>query len=102
MSDSLTASSFAGHEGSTFTVHLDDGTVDLTLDRVTEHDYAGQDSFSVLLRGPKVEGLQQHDTYRVVHDELGDHELFLGPVVTGEQTDEQHYEAGFSRLDEDE
>lgn len=103
MAEDLTASSFADHEGSTFTVHLDDDTVELELDHVTEHDHPDQESFSVLFRGPKSDSLQQHGMYRVVHDELGEYELFLGPVVTGKESDgDQHYEVAFSRMKEDE
>lgn len=100
MAEQLDAASFAGHEGSTFTVHVGDDTVDLELIEITEHDYPHQESFSVLFRGPE-ETLLEHDTYRVEHEELGSHELCLGPVVTGETDDEtQHFEAAFSRLKE--
>lgn len=100
MAEQLDAASFAGHEGSTFTVHVDDDTVDLELIDVTEHDYPGQESFSVLFRGSK-EQVFDHGTYRVEHDELGAHELALGPVVTGEDDEvTQHFEAAFARTKE--
>jgi len=100
MAEQLDAASFARHEGSTFTVHVGDNTVDLELVDVTEHDYPDQESFSVLFRGSK-EQVFDHGTYRVEHDDLGSHDLSLGPVVTGEDDDEtQHFEAAFARKKE--
>jgi len=90
MSESLTADSFSGHEGSTFRVRVGDDTVELELDRVTEHDYPGQESFSVLFRGANVEAFQ-HGMYRIEHDELGEHDLPLGPVTIGDADEDVLY-----------
>lgn len=98
MAKDLTAASFAEHEGSTFTVHVGEETVDLELIDVTEHDYSEQESFSVLFRG-SAEHVFNHGLYRVEHSELGAYDLFIGPVITGQDTDDdtQHFESAFSR-----
>ena len=101
MAEDLNAASFDGHEGSTFTVHVGEETVDLELVEVTEHDYPEQESFSVLFRG-SAEKVFGHGLYRVEHSDLGAYDLFLGPVVAGEDTDDdtQHFETVFSRRKE--
>lgn len=100
MADELTAESFTPHKDFTFTVHLDDDTVALTLLDVSEYDHDTAYGFSVLFGGPS-DQVFSHGTYTVEHSALGTHELALGPVVTQrEADDEQHFEAVFSRLKE--
>lgn len=97
MSESLTADSFSGHEGTTFRVRVGDDTVELELDRVTEHDYSDQESFSVLFRGTSVDAFR-HGMYRIEHDELGKHDLPLGPVtIGGADEDVLYFEAAIAR-----
>jgi len=100
MSESLSADTFSGHEGSIFRVRIGDDTVELELDRVTEHDRPDQESFSVLFRGPKADAFQ-HGMYHVDHDELGEHDLPLGPVTIGNaDEDVLYFEATITRLEE--
>lgn len=101
MSDELTANSFSPHEESTFTVHVNDDTVALTLLDVSEYDHGAAHGFSVLFHGPS-DQVFSHGTYTVEHSALGTHEFALGPVVADREAedDEQHFEAVFSRLKE--
>jgi microcystin-dependent protein len=92
---------FAEHKGTTFTVQLDDATVDLELaDVTTTRAHPHIEHTSVLFRCAP-DDVFEHDTYRVAHNTLGTHHIALGPVLTM-SPDVQYMEAVFSRFVEDE
>jgi hypothetical protein len=79
-------------------------TVEVELVEVTERNEndgkqlwatARQERFSILFRGARNPALQQ-GMYRLLHDELGDLELFLVPA--GQDQNSVYYEAVFNRL----
>jgi hypothetical protein len=79
-------------------------TVEVELVEVTERNendgkqpwaIARQERFSILFRGDRNPALQQ-GMYHLLHDELGDLELFLVPA--GQDQNSVCYEAVFNRL----
>jgi len=101
--------SFDGLEGSVFTVvktcipgsvDRDFGPVELTLFKTKDHSNMHVDAFSVLLHGPKAAEFCQ-GTYRLVHPQLEEVDLFLVPILAPGLSQEQVcYEAVISRLRE--
>jgi len=69
--------------------------VEVELVEVEENKMGGNESFSLLFRGP-AEKVFNHDTHKVKHPALGELEVFLGPVFTG-KTDGVYYQAVFNR-----
>ena len=74
------------------------GSIKAELVEVVEKQSDKVVSMSVLFRGPKESALR-NETHLVKHPELGEHKIFLGPVVY-EKQDGIYYEAIFSRLKE--
>lgn len=97
--EALTFETILPHQGETFRIRLDDGSiVETRLTEVTKSSWAGpsragrRDPFSLLFLGPPNVLLPQR-IYRVENDRLGDVDLFLvplGPVPEG-----MRYEAVF-------
>ena len=100
---------FAGHEGSIFTVvktgipgALDEafGPVELELTDVEDTSRGAVDAFSLLFRGPRDKEFEQ-GTYRLDHKVLGSVDLFLVPILNPQPSDMRIcYQAVFSRLKE--
>ena len=109
MPDLLTMKTFAGHEGSTFTVAgtgipgaMDQpfGPVDLELTDIKDHSNEAIDAFSILFRGPREQEFGQGN-YRLEHETLGKVDLFLVPILDPEPRDDRIcYQAVINRLKE--
>ncbi|MDO9307699.1 MAG: hypothetical protein Q7V04_01400 [Deltaproteobacteria bacterium] len=97
MSEALTRNDFAGCLGSIFKVGpASAGQLELTLQQVSElTNCPGQESFSIILRGP-AERLLQQGMYAFEHERIGLREIFIVPVARDEQG--ISYEAIFNRL----
>jgi hypothetical protein len=98
--DWLTCDQFAGRVGERFEVAVEGGApLVLELTEATEGSEAGgpgpdgqeRQQFSLVFLG--IPGLAQ-GTYRLVHAELGDLELFLVPI--GPRGEGMQYEAAFA------
>ncbi|HEX8088853.1 MAG TPA: hypothetical protein VF762_08380 [Blastocatellia bacterium] len=97
MLENLGLSSFSEHLNTKFRV-LAGGDKVVELDLVEAKDLgsnARQERFSMLFRGPLDDALEQR-TYKMEHDRLGSHELFIVPV--GVSGDVREYEVIFNRL----
>ena len=100
---------FAGHEGSIFTVvktgipgALDEafGPVELELTDVEDTSRGAVDAFSLLFRGPTDKEFEQ-GTYRLNHNVIGPVDLFLVPIFDPQPRDTRIcYQAIISRLKE--
>ena len=107
--EKLQLQTFAGHEGSTFTVTgtgvpgaMDQpfGPVDLELTHVEDISRGAVDGFSLLFRGPRDQEFGQAN-YRLQHEVLGEIDLFMVPNLDPQPQDERIcYQAVFSRLKE--
>lgn len=97
MLDTVTRDDFAGCTNTVFKVFPDtaDG-VELVLAEVSElRAVHGQESFSLLFRGPAGKFLQQ-GIYPMEHEQLKRFELFIVPIARDEAG--FSYEAVFNRL----
>lgn len=100
MSDILHKSDFEPYANQMFTVHPPEGEpVEMELFELTENDLPGQESFSVIFKGPKEFVLPQM-IYKFGHPKMGEVDLFLVPISYG-KTDGMYYQAVFSRLIEE-
>ena len=105
----LRLETFAGHEGSTFTVvgtgipgTMDQsfGPVVLELTEVRDLSNDAVDAFSVFFRGPREQEFGQAN-YRLKHSTLGEIDLFLVPILDPQPPDERIlYQSVISRLKE--
>jgi len=95
--DTFTHESFLEHLNTTFRVVQTGGPpIELELVSVTDHDSSPkQVQFSICFRGP-LETLLRQRTYSLLHDRLGEMELFLVPIARG--SDGFRYEAVFNRF----
>ncbi len=95
----VTIETFAGREGETFSVALDDARLDLTLAAVERMPEGwgrtdAREPFSVLFDGPLERVLPQR-TWPLEHADLGRLEIFLVPLgPEGEAT--MRYQAVFT------
>ena len=98
----LTYDVFAGRVGDTFTMDLGAGrTQPVVLAEATQSSEAGgrgpdgqsRLQFSLVFHGPATPTLPQ-SIYRLVHEELGELDLFLVPI--GPDADAMRYEAAFA------
>ena len=89
MRERLERAVFDGHEGTRFTAikagrlgvaDSDIDPVDLTLTRVENRSNETVDAFTCFFHGSKEQELEQA-TYRLVHDVLGEMEVFLVPIL---------------------
>ena len=107
LSETLSEETFAGHEGSTFTVvgtgipgAMDQtfGPVDLELTDVKDLSSEAVEAFSILFRGPREQEFGQGN-YRLEHEALGEVNLFLVPVLDPQPRDDRIcYQSIISRL----
>ena len=107
LSETLSGETFAGHEGSTFTVVgtgipgvMDQtfGPVDLELTGVEDLSSEPVEAFSILFRGPREQEFDQGN-YRLEHKTLGEVNLFLVPILDPQPSDDRIcYQAVISRL----
>jgi hypothetical protein len=72
------------------------GKVDVELVKISDRSSEYTEAFSLLFRGPH-ENVFRHDTHKVKHPQLGELDLFIGPVIYP-KTDGVYYEAVFNRL----
>ena len=101
MSEQLTKASFNPHLNTTFEIQAEGGdSIEAELVEIEEKQSERVDSLSVLFRGPK-DPVLPHETHTVKHPEMGELNLFLGPVIS-EKQDGIYYEAVFTRLKEEE
>ena len=68
--------------------------VPVELVKVEDKSSAALDAFSLMFKG-SMDRVFCHDTHRVRHADMGELELFLGPVHTGKM-DAVYYQAIFS------
>jgi hypothetical protein len=68
--------------------------VPIELVQVEDKSSATLDVFSLMFKGG-MDNVFHHDTHRVRHDDMGELEIFLGPVHTGTM-DAVYYQAIFS------
>ncbi len=73
--------------------------VEMELIELTEKEYPGQESFSLIFRGPLEPVLPQR-TYKLVHTEMGEIQLFMVPINYHRQ-DAIFYQSIFNRLIEE-
>lgn len=86
---------FEPHVGTTFEVTpIGMDPVDVELVEVKESCYASMTGFSLMFKGA-VDRVFRHNTHLMRHPEMGEMEIFLGPVHTG-KTDAVYYQAIFS------
>ncbi len=96
MSTTLTRATFAVHEGETFRIRIDGGTVvELTLVEVSALRPDGDRPFSLLFAGAADTDLRQ-GTYHLEHDSAGPFDLFLVPVGPDPETHRMRYESIFN------
>lgn len=89
---------FEAHVDTTFSVPLEEGSLELTLIEVSsvkaDTTEAGQaEPFSILFRAAGTEQLEQ-GTYSMQHEEMGDLVLFIVPI--GPDDNGMRYEAVFT------
>ena len=85
--DEITAAHFARHIGTTFTIDRESGPVKAELIEVAVLKFSGErpaevkreHAFVAVLESDQAIDLD-HDTHGILHDELGDIDLFLVPV----------------------
>lgn len=96
-------------EKETFTPFLNDkfevypvgmDKVEIELVNVTGKSTEFSEGFSLLFRGPQ-DRVFPHDTQRLKHPEIGEFELFIGPIMYP-KTDGVYYEVIVNRLKKDE
>ena len=98
MADALRHETYAGHEGSIFTVHVnEEESLDLELVDVSVKEFPGQYAFSVVFRGPSDRFFPQ-SSFKVEHQELGELEMFIAPINYKGNRDGIHYEFVVNRL----
>ncbi|CAG7614415.1 hypothetical protein PAESOLCIP111_01706 [Paenibacillus solanacearum] len=91
---SYSISAFREAVGTPFRIPLGDQEVTLQLVNVSEQAVSPNvEQFSLLLQGPLAVFLPQQ-TYRIVHEQLGELELFMVPV--GQAADGFRYEIVFN------
>ena len=105
----VTLETFAGHEGSTFTIvgtgipgAMDQpfGPIELELTDVDDRSRDRVDAFSLLFRGPRVQEFGQAN-YKLKHEAIGEVNLFLVPILDPMPRDDRVcYQAIISRLKE--
>ncbi len=88
---------FAENLNTIFQAYLDDeNTLNIELIEVSELLLSpGQERFAIVFRGPNETFLDQGNR-RLVHDHLGEFELFLVPISKDDQG--TNYEAVFNRV----
>lgn len=98
MSDKLLhKTDFDPHLNTAFQVHTDTlGEVEVELFEVSENDYPGQESFSLIFKAPKEKVFDQK-IYKLTHQGMGEIDLFLTPITYG-KPDAMYYQSVFSRL----
>jgi|SRR5271163_1100935 len=94
MSEALTIRDFAPHLGTRFQV-VPLESYELELTEVTDHSNAKLEQFSLIFTGVASPWLAQ-GLYRLIHPQMGQHELFLVPI--GPDIAGMRYEAAFSRM----
>jgi hypothetical protein len=96
MSNPLTRTTFAGHEGATFRIRDDGGEpASLTLTEVSAARPEGDRPFSLVFNAAADVMLQQ-GTYRLEHDTIGSFDLFLVPIRPDAASRQMRYEAIFN------
>jgi len=85
MSEALTIRDFAAHLHNRFLVAQLEG-YKLELTEVMDRSNAKLDQFSLIFTGTTTQGLPQ-GLYRLTHPQMGEHELFLVPIVSAKMAD---------------
>ncbi|MFH1853425.1 MAG: hypothetical protein ABIA75_13890 [Candidatus Neomarinimicrobiota bacterium] len=97
MTAKLTKASFEPFLDTEFEIVIgNDGSLPIRLIEVTEKHTAAIESYTLLFRGPKDRYIR-HDTHPVHHPEMGELNLFIGPVMYPKQ-DGIYYEVILSYL----
>jgi len=94
MSDALTIGNFAPYLHTRFVI-AQPANYQLELTEVTDYSNAQLEQFSLIFTGTALPWLPQA-LYTLVHPEMGECELFLGPLVA--DASGMRYEAAFSRF----
>ena len=98
MTASLTQKEFSQHLGTPFCVDFETSHIDLNLAEVQgyaekDNEQKGLERFSVFFDGPAEAPLPQR-TYHLKHERMGEFDLFLVPIASGEKG--FRYEAVFN------
>ena len=97
MSSALSKDIFSEHEGSAFSVYLDESNVaDLTLVEVADQSNDQVDGFTLLFKA-ELDTAFGNDIHNIKHKKVGDFQLALGRVL-GPDDDGNYYEAVFTQL----
>ena len=97
MHEILTLSDFEPYLGKRFLVHVNDQvSIELELVEIKDMGTDLMETFSLLFRGPRDRVFFQN-TYRVTQPDMGEFNLFLGPVDI-KRTNDIYYEAVFNRF----
>jgi Domain of unknown function (DUF6916) len=93
----LHKSDFEPYVNQTFIIHSEElGDQEVEMVELTEKNYPGQESFSMLFKGPK-EPIIQQMTYEITHEKMGKVRLFVVPINYHKQ-DGMYYQSVINRL----
>lgn len=98
MLDKLKKEDFDKHLNSKFQLaHLQtEEKIELELIETEEKNTDQTEGFSLMFKGPK-ETVLEHDTHKMTHPEMGEMNIFIGPVLSGKD-DGVYYQAIFNRI----
>jgi hypothetical protein len=97
MADLLHKADFDPHIDTTFDIHFEDGgCVELELSECADDSKEGQESFSLIFKGPLDKPLPQR-IYNIKHEKMGVLQLFLVPVMSDDK-DAMAYQSVFNRM----
>ena len=97
MGELLTKNSFDPHLNTDFEISAGSaGNITAKLVKIDAKEGVATEGFSLIFKGPKEPVLPQ-DTLKMKHAQMGEFDLFIGPVLSPE-ADGVYYEAVFSRL----
>jgi hypothetical protein len=99
MNEKWNEKEFKKHLNKSFNIQDKEGNAIIAeLVEVSDQSNEQIESFSIMFKGPQTPALP-HDVLTVKSDDIGEHELLIGPVATSKQ-DGVYYEAVFNKLKE--
>ncbi len=98
MLDKLQKADFDKHMNSKFELsHLEtDEKIEIELVETEEKNTDQTEGFSLIFKGPK-DTVLEHDTHKMKHPEMGEMDLFIGPIMSGKE-EGVYYQAIFNRM----
>lgn len=70
--------------------------IEIELVETEEKTTDQTEGFSLIFKGPK-DVVLDHDTHKMKHSEMGEFDLFIGPIMSGKD-DGVYYQAIFNRM----